>query len=67
MYMLFKNNRPVSNIKYPTYEKCRQWARRLARKSTQRGFSKLGGMVDMSDVLWRTPSLDMYGYSIRKV
>lgn len=72
MYMLFKNKRPVGNIKFDSYEKCRQWARRLARKQPmpcvdffEQGDQAL--IVDLSRALWRTPTLSDYGYSIRRI
>lgn len=75
MYMLFKNKRPIGNVKFTSYEKCRQWARKLARKQPVvlgadveigGGFYK-GVPVDRSRWYYRTPTLADYGYSVRKV
>lgn len=69
MYMLFKNKRPVGNIKFDSYEKCRQWARKLARKQPMPTFGafEMNFPVDVSRVIWRTPSIGDYGYTIRRV
>lgn len=62
MFMLFKGTRPVSNLKFESYEKCRQWARRLLRSKKPEQYS-----TDNSAFFWRTPSLNVFGYTIRKV
>ena len=62
--MLFQNNRPVSNLKFTSYEKCRQWARRLVRRSDKFDILRL---FDESDYKWRTPSLSMHNYEVRKI
>ena len=70
MYMLFKNKRPVGNVKFPSYEQCRQWARKLARKQGMFVAKDARGFVtdfDASSLYWRTPAIGDYGYSIRKV
>lgn len=82
MYMLFKNKRPVGNIKFDSYEKCRQWARKLARKQPMPTLidEELEGVwagdvadfgmalpVDVSRIMYRTPTLMDYGYSIRRI
>lgn len=73
MYMLFKNNRPVSNKKFSTYEKCRQWARKLARKTDlPLNLNLETGVItklttDQSRIDWRTPALKHYNYAIRRV
>lgn len=71
MYMLFKNKRPVGNIKFDSYEKCRQWARKLARKQPMPTLDVADfGMalpVDVSRIMYRTPTLMDYGYSIRRI
>jgi hypothetical protein len=72
--MLFKNNRPVGNKKFESYEQCRQWARKLARKQPMpetpalfNGFGAVPLPADLSRWLWRTPTLSDYGFSIRAV
>lgn len=70
MYMLFKNKRPVGNIKFDSYEKCRQWARKLARKQKmpETYIDNVGYVItDLSRAVWRTPTLEEYGYSIRRI
>lgn len=74
MYMLFKNNRPVGNKKFNSYEKCRQWARKLARKQEEptRNIQMVDDMIlnlpsDWSRLIWRTPTLSDYGYAIKRV
>lgn len=75
MYMLFKNNRPVGNKKFNTYEMCRQWARKLARKQPNPigSFGNVYGHepfkfdLDWSRTMWRTPTLSDYGYSVKRV
>lgn len=70
MYMLFKNKRPVGNVKFDSYEKCRQWARKLARKQGIHVVKTIDGFItdmDASALYWRTPAIGDYGYSIRKV
>lgn len=56
MYMVFKAGRPQGNLKFKTYERARQWARKLCRKANERS------LFDTSN-----PMLGDYGYNIRKV
>lgn len=71
MWMLFKNKRPVGNIKFDSYEKCRQWARKLARKQPMPTLDVadfgISLPVDGSRIMYRTPTLMDYGYSIRRI
>lgn len=68
MWMLFKNKRPVGNIKFESYEKCRQWARKLARKQPVAMDDLVPWLPrDLSRMVWRTPSIGDYGYSIRRI
>lgn len=55
MYVVFLNNRPAGNKKFPTYEAGRQYARKLCRRKAQRS------LFDTSN-----PMLGDYGYSVRK-
>lgn len=62
MYMLFKSGRPISNLKFDSYEKCRSWARKLLRR--QDYFLRT---FDDNDYEHRNPSLRQYGYTIRSI
>lgn len=67
-FMLFKNNRPVGNKKFATYELCRQWARKLARKQPVVADDIFPWLQkDFSRMLYRTPTLGDYGYEIRRI
>ena len=62
-YMLFKGKRPISNKKFEKYEQCRSWARKLIRSKND-FFDRT---FDLTDLMWRNPSISRYGYSIRRV
>ncbi len=61
MYIVFKNSRPAGNKKFSTYERARQYARKLARKQPDwvlfQSFEHKG----------YNPALNEFGYSVRKV
>ncbi|MEM4379979.1 MAG: hypothetical protein QXL01_04755 [Thermoplasmatales archaeon] len=57
MYVVFKNNRPVGNKKFSTYEQARQWARKLCRRVDD------GIYLIFSS----NPNHTEFGYTIRRV
>ena len=61
MYIVFKNSRPAGNKKFSTYERARQYARKLARKTTN------WDIVRNIESAGYNPALSDFGYSVRKV
>lgn len=55
--MVFKNGRPAGNKQFPSYERARQYARKLCRKNGQWTFVSGGN----------NPSINALGYSVKRV
>lgn len=63
MYIIFKGSRPAGNKKFSTYERARQHARKLARKSSL--WMSHWAAKQYKDGY--NPAITNFGYSIRKI
>lgn len=63
MFMVFKNGRPAGNKQFPTYERARQYARKLCRKNPQ----WLGRPLYVTRCPVSNPSISDFGYSVKRV
>lgn len=69
-YVVKKNNRRIPNKVFESYDAARSWVRRKLRSMREEpGFIGPRGnrLLDASDRDYRTPTLDIHGYSISKV
>lgn len=61
MYIVFKGSRPAGNKKFQTYERARQYARKLIRKLPN------WDLFSNWETRGYNPAMIEFGYSVRKV
>lgn len=64
MYIVKKNNKKTVRQVFDTYDEARSHVRKMIRKSTPLRHRQL---ADWSDLVWHTPTLGPFGYSIEKL
>lgn len=62
MFMVFKNGRPAGNKQFSTYERARQYARKLCRKNPQWLGRPLYVTLEPNN-----PAISDFGYSVKRV